>query len=59
MTLTKEISKCKLDLVGVREVRRDRAGTEPARQYTFFYEKENENHELGTGCFFLYARESY
>jgi hypothetical protein len=24
-------------------------GTEPAREYTFFYVKGNENHELGTG----------
>jgi hypothetical protein len=27
----------------------DRRGTEPAGQYTFFYRKRNENHELGTG----------
>jgi hypothetical protein len=30
MTAVKEISKYKLDLVGVREVRWDRVGTEPA-----------------------------
>jgi hypothetical protein len=30
MTVAKEISKCKLDLVGVQEVRWDRGGTEPA-----------------------------
>jgi hypothetical protein len=35
----KEISKYKLDLVGVQEVRWDRGGTEPAGENTFFYGK--------------------
>jgi hypothetical protein len=46
-----EISKYKLDLVGVQEVRWDRGGTEPAGQYTFFYGKWNQNHLLGKGLF--------
>jgi exonuclease III len=50
-----EISKYKLDLVGVQEVRWDGGGTEPAGEYTFFYGKENENHELGT-VFFIHKR---
>jgi hypothetical protein len=45
----KEISKYKLDLVGVREIRLDRGGTEPGGQYTFFYGKGNHSNELGTG----------
>jgi hypothetical protein len=44
----------KLDLVGV-QVRWDRCGTEPAGEYTFFYGKGNENHELGT-VFFVHKR---
>jgi hypothetical protein len=42
-----EISKYKLDLVGVQEVRWDGGGTEPAGQLTFFCGKGNENNELG------------
>jgi hypothetical protein len=46
-----EISKYKLDLVGVKEVRWDDGGIEPAGEYTLFYGKGNENHELGAGFF--------
>jgi hypothetical protein len=49
MRVAKEISKYKLDIVGVEEVRWDRNGTESAGEYTFFYGKGTENHELGTG----------
>jgi exonuclease III len=35
-----EISKYKLDLVGVQEVRCDKGGTERAGEYTFFNGKE-------------------
>jgi hypothetical protein len=34
--------------VGVQEVRWEGVGTEPAGEYTFFYGKGNENHELDT-----------
>jgi hypothetical protein len=37
--------------VGVQEVRCDGGDTERAGEYIFFYGKENENHELGTGFF--------
>jgi hypothetical protein len=45
VTVSKELSKYKLDLVGV-QVGWEGSGTEPA-EYTFFY----GNHELGTGNF--------
>jgi hypothetical protein len=51
MTVLRELSKYKLDLVGVEEVRWDGGGTEPVSEYTFLYGKGNENHELGTGFF--------
>jgi hypothetical protein len=53
--VVKEISKYKLDLVGVWEIRWDGGGREPAGKYTFVYAKGNENHELGTG-FFIHKR---
>jgi hypothetical protein len=55
ITVAKELSKYKLDLVGVPEVRWDRGGTEPAEEYTFFYGKWSENHKLSTG-FFVHKR---
>jgi hypothetical protein len=36
VTVLKELSKYKLDLVGVKEVRWEGGGTERAREYTFF-----------------------
>jgi hypothetical protein len=39
--------------VGLQKIRWDGGGTEPAGEYTFFYRKGNENHELGTGSFAL------
>jgi hypothetical protein len=45
--VAEEISKYKLDFVGVQEVTWDTCGTEPAGKNTFICGKENENHELG------------
>jgi hypothetical protein len=47
--VSKELSKYRLDLVGV-QVRREDSGTQPAGEY-IFYGKGNENHELGTDYF--------
>jgi exonuclease III len=51
MTVAKQLSKYKLDLVRVQEVRWDRGGTKPAGEYAFLYGKGNENFELGTFFF--------
>jgi hypothetical protein len=57
MTVLRELSKYKLDLMGVQEVRWKGGGNEAAREYTFFSLKGNANHELGRG--FLCIRETY
>jgi hypothetical protein len=56
VTVSKELSKCKLDLVGVQEITWEGGGTEPAREYTFFFGKGNKNHKLGTGFFFAHKK---
>jgi exonuclease III len=55
MTVLRELSRYRLDLVGVQEVRWEGSGTTPAGEYTFFYGKGTENHELGAG-FFVHER---
>jgi len=41
--------------VGVQKVRWDKEGTIRARDYNIFFERVNENHQLGTG-FFVHQR---
>jgi hypothetical protein len=55
MRVLRELSRYRLDLVGVQEVRWEGSGTLPAGELTVFYGKWNENHELGTG-FFVHKR---
>jgi hypothetical protein len=40
-TVSGELAKYKLDLVGVQEVRWDKGGTEQAGDYNFFYGNGN------------------
>jgi hypothetical protein len=57
VAVSKELSKYKVDLVGVQEVGWDVGCTELAGERTFCYGKGNENYDLYIG--FLCTRESY
>jgi exonuclease III len=50
-TVTRELGKYKLDLMGVQEVRWEKGDTERAEDDTFFYEQRNGDHQLGRGFF--------
>jgi exonuclease III len=48
-TVARELGKYKLDLMGVKEVRWEKEGTERAEDFTFLYGEGNEDdHQLGT-----------
>jgi hypothetical protein len=49
MTVSRESSRYRLNIVGMLEVRWEGNGTAPAGEYTFCYGKGNEIHELGIG----------
>jgi hypothetical protein len=49
MIAMKQLSKFKLDLLGVQEVRWYRGGTKPAGKYTLCSGKGTQIHKLGVG----------
>ena len=53
-TVARELARYKLDLVGVQEFRLGQSGTVRAGDYTSFYRKGNESHQLGTDYFIHY-----
>ena len=50
-TVARELARCKLDLVGVREVSWDKGGTIRAGDYIFFLWRRQKNSLIGTGYF--------
>jgi hypothetical protein len=52
VTVSNGLSEYRFEAMGVQEVRwGGGGGAEPAAEYTFFFGKRNENHELGAGVF--------
>jgi hypothetical protein len=46
-TVARKLRKCKLDLVGLEEVRWEKSGTERAEDFTFLCAEGNGDHQLG------------
>ena len=53
--VTSDIDKCRMDLVGVQDVRWEGSGNLEPGNYTLLYGEGNANHQLGTG-FFVHRR---
>ena len=51
LTAARKLARCKLDLVGVQEVRLEKGSKVRAGDYNFLHGKGNEYHQLGTGLF--------
>jgi hypothetical protein len=56
MTVSRELSRYRLYLVGTQEVRWEGSGTVPAREYTFFYGKRGMRTMNWVQGFFVHKR---
>jgi hypothetical protein len=57
-TVAKKLTQYKLDLMAVKEIRRDKDYSQPADNYTLSYGNGKANHHLGTGFFILHGTRS-
>ena len=46
-----ELDRCRMDLIGVQEVRWEGSGTLESGNYTLLHGEGKANHQLGTGFF--------
>jgi hypothetical protein len=51
VTILEGVSTFKLDLLGIQEIKWKEGGTELEGEYTFFYGKWNDNHDLVSRIF--------
>jgi hypothetical protein len=54
LSVLNELSIYKFDFVGVQDIRWEGSWAEPEGEYTFFYEKRNQNYESSRSLFYAW-----